>query len=102
LEARIASHQAIRENLLKVFNDAGLVTQSPQSGSYLYPKLPELAVSMTDFVGLLRVQANVTVTPGTEFSPHDVDRIRLNFSQDHKAAVAAAKRIVEMTRLYAK
>lgn len=38
----------------------------------------------------------ITVTPGTEFSPHAGDSIRLNFSQNHEAAVAAVERIAAM------
>jgi aspartate/methionine/tyrosine aminotransferase len=48
----------------------------------------------------LRLQAGVTVTPGAEFSPHTTSSIRLNFSQDHTAAVAAAHRIVKMVKRY--
>ena len=49
---------------------------------------------------LLRHQANVVVTPGSEFDPACNDRIRLNFSQDYEAAIAAAKRIVKMVEVY--
>jgi aspartate/methionine/tyrosine aminotransferase len=78
-----------------------LVTRTPQAGSYLFPTLPSLVVGLHDFVRLLRDQANVIVTPGTEFGPHPAS-IRLNFSQDHAAAIAAGRRIVEMTKLYRK
>lgn len=101
LDARIIAHQAIRDDLLKVFNDAGMTTERPQAGSYLYPKLPPLDITLHDFVRLLTRQAAVTVTPGTEFAPSDTDRIRLNFSQDHYAAVDAAARIVALTPRYA-
>jgi hypothetical protein len=40
------------------------------------------------------------VTPGSEFAPGLDDSIRLNFSQDHAAAVAAAQRIVKMVEIY--
>lgn len=100
MEQRIAQHEAIRDDLLKVFRDAGLPTATPQAGSYLFPELPELVVSPEVFVRLLRVQAGVTVTPGSEFSPHTTSSIRLNFSQDHRAAVDAAHRIVEMVERY--
>lgn len=95
LEERVRRHQAIRDDLLGVLRDGGLPTRSPQGGSYLFPQLPPLAVGLYDFVRLLRLQANVIVTPGTEFGPHAND-IRLNFSQDHAAAVAAGQRIVKM------
>ncbi|MGY3547431.1 pyridoxal phosphate-dependent aminotransferase [Bradyrhizobium sp. USDA 4469] len=101
LEERIRQHQAIRDDLLGVFRDGGLVTRAPQAGSYLFPTLPPLAVELQDFVRLLRFQAGVVVTPGTEFGPYP-HSIRLNFSQDHAAAVAAGLRIVEMTNRYRK
>jgi aspartate/methionine/tyrosine aminotransferase len=97
---RIAEHQAIRDALLQIFRAAGLPTATPQAGSYLFPELPPLAVDAATFVRLLRHQAGVTVTPGTEFGPGLERSIRLNFSQDHAAAVAAAERIVRMVEAY--
>lgn len=99
LDERIRQHQAIRDDLLALFRKGGLATRTPQAGSYLFPTLPPLAVSQHDFVRLLHHQANVIVTSGSEFGPHH-DSIRLNFSQDHDAAVAAAHRIVAMADRY--
>ncbi|NJX16060.1 pyridoxal phosphate-dependent aminotransferase [Tamlana crocina] len=101
LENRIEQHEAIRDELLEVFRGANLKTATPQAGSYLFPKLPALSVDLNTFVRLLRYQANVTVTPASEFAPHLNDSIRLNFSQDHDAAIEAAKRIVKMVEIYA-
>jgi aspartate/methionine/tyrosine aminotransferase len=42
----------------------------------------------------------VIVTPGTEFSPHTLGSVRLNFSQDHAAAVAAVQRIAVLVERY--
>lgn len=101
MDDRIAQHQAIRDDLLQTLRSAqGIFARTPQAGSYLFPRLPKLAVSYIDFVRLLRIQAGVTVTPGTEFSPHAADSVRLNFSQDHAAAVAAAERIVDLVERY--
>jgi aspartate/methionine/tyrosine aminotransferase len=100
LENRIRAHETIRDELLKIFNAGKLQTACPQAGSYLFPRLPPLSVNLHTFVRLLRYQANVIVTPGTEFDPACNDSIRLNFSQDHDAAVAAAKRIVKMAEIY--
>jgi aspartate/methionine/tyrosine aminotransferase len=102
MEKRIVEHEAIRDELLGIFRAAELTTFTPQAGSYLFPKLPALDVDPHTFVSLLRHQAGVTVTPGTEFAPGNADSIRLNFSQDHAAAVAAAGRIVEMVNIYRK
>jgi len=100
MDARVRAHQAIRDDLLMIFRAAGFPTATPQAGSYLFPQLPELAVTPSAFVKLLRLQAGVTVTPGTEFAPGSHASIRLNFSQDHAAAVAAAHRIVAMVERY--
>lgn len=101
MDNRIAQHQAIRDDLLAVLRSCeGVFARTPQAGSYLFPQLPELAVAPSDFVKILRLQAGVIVTPGTEFSPHTVDSVRLNFSQDHAAAVAAAERIVALVERY--
>jgi aspartate/methionine/tyrosine aminotransferase len=101
MEERIRLHQGIRDDLLNIFHAGGLRTRTPQAGSYLFPTLPPLAVTPQDFVDLLWHQANVIVTPGSEFGPHP-DSIRLNFSQDHAATVAAARRIVDMVERYSK
>ncbi len=101
MEDRIRRHQAIRDDLLRVLRACeGVFARTPQAGSYLFPRLPRLAVSPADFVRILRVQAGVVVTPGTEFSPHTPDSVRLNFSQDHRAAVAAAERIAALVDRY--
>lgn len=100
MEQRVAEHEAIRDDLLSVFRDAGLSVATPQAGSYLFPQLPKLEIDLLAFVGLLRHQAKVTVTPGTQFAPHLNSSIRLNFSQDHANAVAAARRIVKMVEAY--
>ncbi len=100
LEKRIIEHEAIRDELLRVFRDANLHTATPQAGSYIFPQLPPLRVDLFTFIRLLRYQANVIVTPGSEFDPNCNDSIRLNFSQDHNAAVAASERIVKMVEIY--
>ena len=100
MATRVAQHEAIRDDLLTIFRDAGFPTATTQAGSYVFPELPKLSVPPEMFVRLLRVQAGVTVTPGSEFSPHTANSIRLNFSQDHAASVAAAHRIVEMVERY--
>lgn len=102
MENRVREHEAIRDDLLKIFRTAGLPTTTPQAGSYLFPKLPPLGVDLYSFVRLLRHQAGVIVTPGTEFAPWSNDSVRLNFSQDHASAVAAVERIIRMTEIYRK
>ncbi|MFE8146396.1 pyridoxal phosphate-dependent aminotransferase [Brenneria goodwinii] len=101
MDQRIRLHQAIRDDLLDVFRAVpGLTVRTPEAGSYLFPRLPRLAVPLHDFVRHLRAQAAVTVTPGTEFSPHRIDSIRLNFSQNHVAAVQAVERLAELIGRY--
>jgi aspartate/methionine/tyrosine aminotransferase len=98
---RVRRHQAIRDDLLAILRGtAGVFARTPQAGSYLFPRLPGLAVPHADFVRILRLQAGITVTPGTEFSPHAGDSVRLNFSQDHRAAVAAVERMVALVERY--
>ena len=79
---------------------SGVTARTTEAGSYLFPKLPPLAVSGEDFVKILRAHANVTVTPGTEFGPQFTDSFRINFSQDHDAAVTAVERIGQMIERY--
>lgn len=101
LQGRIAKHEAIRDDLLRVLRTTrGLEVRSPQAGSYLFPRLPGLGIPLHAFVRALRMQAGVTVTPGTEFSPDATDSIRLNFSQNHQAAVRAIERTTQMIERY--
>ncbi|KGJ02634.1 Aspartate/methionine/tyrosine aminotransferase [Paracoccus halophilus] len=98
---RIAQHQAIRDDLLALFRSIdGCFARTPEAGSYLFPHLPALTIPYGEFVKALRLQADVIVTPGTEFSPHAGDSIRLNFSQDHAAAVEAVQRLAALVERY--
>ena len=101
LAERTAKHQAIRDDLIVVLRTVpGLSVRMPEAGSYLFPRLPALTLALHDFVRAVRLQANAVVTPGTEFSPDATDSIRLNFSQNHQAAVQAAQRIVQLIERY--
>jgi aspartate/methionine/tyrosine aminotransferase len=101
MQTRTAQHEAIRDDLMRIFRTVpGLAIRTPEAGSYLFPRLPALSLPLHDFVRALRMQANVTVTPGTEFSPEATDSIRLNFSQNHQAAVHAVERIAQMIARY--
>lgn len=99
IDERIRKHEAIRDDLMAVFGRVdGLEVRTPEAGSYLFPRLPRLDVPLHTFVRALRRQAHATVTPGTEFSPDAADSIRLNFSQNHGAAVQAVERIATMVQ----
>lgn len=102
MEERIQKHQAIRDDLVRQFTEAGFQVRPTEAGSYLFPKLPPLTVSIHEFVKLLRLSAGVTVTPGTEFGPQFTDSFRINFSQDHEAASAAVARTIQVVEKYKK
>jgi len=100
---RIAQHQAIRDDLMAKLSAAeGFKVRATEAGSYLFPRLPELDVTINEFVKILRIQAAVTVTPGTEFGPQYTDSFRINFSQNHQAAVEAIERIIKVVEAYRK
>lgn len=101
MDERIERHQTIRDHLHRMLSTVdGIRVRVSEAGSYLFPQLPSLMVSPIDFVRLLRVQANVIVTPGSEFGPHSADSIRLNFSQYHDKTIDAAERIVKLVERY--
>ena len=101
MEDRIAQHQAIRDDLLrKLRAAAGVKVRTTEAGSYLFPKLPALDVTIKEFVKILRLQAAVTVTPGTEFGVQYTDSFRINFSQDRQAAGAAVDRLIKVMDMY--
>jgi aspartate/methionine/tyrosine aminotransferase len=80
----------------------GVKVRTTEAGSYIFPRIPKLVVSTQEFIKILRLQAEVTVTPGTEFAPYLTDSFRLNFSQNHEAAIHAIERIVELIERYRK
>lgn len=101
MEQRIAAHAAIRDDILALLSThPGVSARTTEAGSYLFVELPELEVSIGDFVRILREMAAVTVTPGTEFGPQFTHHFRINFSQDHAAAVAAMDRAMQIMERY--
>lgn len=100
---RIAQHQAIRDALLEKFRtDGGFQVRTAEAGSYLFPRIPALTISIEELVKILRVKAGVIVTPGTEFGPQFADSFRINFSQDHVAASDAIDRVIKVVEEYRK
>lgn len=103
IQQRIAQHQAIRDELLQKFQAAeGMRVRPTEAGSYLFPQLPPLDVTIGEFVRIVRLQTNATVTPGTEFGAQFTSSFRINFSQDHKAAVNAIDRLLKVMDRYRK
>jgi aspartate/methionine/tyrosine aminotransferase len=97
MSRRLAQHQAIRDDLLlKLRAVSGIAVRTTEAGSYLFPTIPALDVTIQEFVKILRLQAAVTVTPGTEFGPQFTHSFRINFSQNHQAAVAAIDRLINI------
>jgi aspartate/methionine/tyrosine aminotransferase len=70
--------------------------RTPDAGSYLFVRLPELKIGAADFIVELADSEAVVVTPGSEFGPGFDDFFRINFSQDADAAVAAIERLVRL------
>lgn len=100
---RIAAHQAIRDDLMAVVSGVEGVSARPtEGGSYLFVTIPELNVSLHEFIRIVRAKANVIVTPGTEFGPQFLHQFRINFSQDHENAVAALGRLFQVMEEYRK
>lgn len=103
MAARVAAHQAIRDAILEKLNAAPGVSAKPtEGGSYLFVTIPELDVSLHQFIRILRELANVTVTPGTEFGPQFTHQFRINFSQDKEKAVFAIERLLAVMDRYRK
>jgi len=100
---RVAAHQEIRDAIMeKLAGVPGVYAKPTQGGSYLFITIPELDVSLHQFIRILRELANVTVTPGTEFGPQYLHQFRINFSQDKEKAVAAIERFLVILERYRK
>lgn len=103
MAARVAAHQEIRDAILEKLNAAPGVSAKPtEGGSYLFVSIPELDVSLHQFIRILRELANVTVTPGTEFGPQFTHQFRINFSQNKENAVFAIERLLAVMDRYRK
>ncbi len=100
---RVRRHQDIRDAILKVLSRYDGVSAKPtEGGSYLFITIPELDVSLHQFIRIAREMAQVTVTPGTEFGPQYLHQFRINFSQDKDKAVAAIERLMILMERYRK
>ena len=101
LAARVKEHQRIRDDILALIAAVpGVCARPTEGGSYLFISLPALTVSLHELIRIARVRADVTVTPGTEFGPQFLHHIRINFSQDHDAALDAMKRFFTLMEEY--
>lgn len=95
LDERVSAHQAIRDELMAVFDATDLVTaRRTEGGSYVFLHVPKIAGQLDEFVSRLRSEVGVVVTRGREFGNFD-DAVRLNFSQDHDASIAAVERLLQ-------
>ena len=100
---RVAAHQDIRDAIMaKLEGVPGVFAKPTQGGSYLFITIPELDVTLHQFIRILRELADVTVTPGTEFGPQFLHQFRINFSQDKEKAVAAIERFLIILERYRK
>ena len=101
LAARVAEHQRIRDDIMALIEkQEGVSARPADGGSYLFVNIPELAVSLHEFINIARIHAGVTVTPGTEFGPQFLHQFRINFSQDHDKALDAMRRLFELMDRY--
>ncbi len=101
MEDRVKAHLRIRDEILSVIEKYDGVSARPtDGGSYLFVELPELEVSLHQFIRIAREHAGVIVTPGTEFGPQYLHHFRINFSQDRENAVAAMERILKLMERY--
>ena len=96
LEERIKLHQNLRDDLLKLLNNAKDIYVRPtEGGSYMFIRFLKMKIQVTEFIRLLR-PLGVTVTHGAEFGPGFSDWIRINFSQNHAATLNAIRLILNL------
>ena len=100
LAERVAAHRAIRDDLMEVIAASKVGTaRLTEGGSYLFLRLGTLDARLDEFVSRLHAQAGVVVTRGLEFGDYPSE-VRLNFSQDHAAAVAAVRRLISFAETF--
>lgn len=103
MENRVKNHQEIRDAIMeKLSGVPGVYARPSEGGSYLFITIPELDVSLHQFIRIARETASVIVTPGTEFGPQYIHQFRINFSQNKENAVAAIERLLILMERYRK
>lgn len=103
MENRVKNHQEIRDAIMEKLSVVpGVYARPSDGGSYLFITIPELDVSLHQFIRIAREMASVIVTPGTEFGPQYIHQFRINFSQDKENAVAAIERLLILMERYRK
>lgn len=103
MENRVKNHQEIRDAIMeKLSGVPGVYARPSEGGSYLFITIPELDVSLHQFIRIAREMASVIVTPGTEFGPQYIHQFRINFSQNKENAVAAIERLLILMERYRK
>lgn len=103
MENRVKNHQEIRDAIMKKLSGVpGVYARPSEGGSYLFITIPELDVSLHQFIRIAREMASVIVTPGTEFGPQYIHQFRINFSQNKENAVAAIERLLLLMERYRK
>lgn len=100
LAERVAAHRAIRDDLMEVIAASEVATaRRTEGGSYVFLRLGTLDGRLDEFVSRLHAEAGVVVTRGLEFGDYPSE-VRLNFSQDHTAAVAAVRRLISFAETF--
>ncbi|WP_125143748.1 pyridoxal phosphate-dependent aminotransferase [Clostridium transplantifaecale] len=103
MENRVKNHQEIRDAIMEKLSGApGVYARPSEGGSYLFITIPELDVSLHQFIRIAREMASVIVTPGTEFGPQYIHQFRINFSQNKENAAAAIERLLILMERYRK
>lgn len=101
MEDRVRKHKEIRDAIMdRLKGVPGVSARPTDGGSYLFVTIPELDVSLHQFIRIVREMAGVSVTPGTEFGPEFLHQFRINFSQDKENAVAAMDRLLQIMERY--
>ncbi len=101
MEDRVRKHKEIRDAIMdRLKGVPGVSARPTDGGSYLFVTIPELDVSLRQFIRIVREMAGVSVTPGTEFGPEFLHQFRINFSQDKENAVAAMDRLLQIMERY--
>lgn len=101
LEERHKQLERIHEALLRtVASYEGVSMRPAEGGSYAFIKIPELKISIGDFVRSCKESADAVIEPGTKFGPKYTRHFRINFAQDYEKCIGAVDRILKIAKLY--
>lgn len=98
IEYMVGEYDLRRRLCVKVFNDMGLETFTPEGAFYVFPCIKSTGMTSTEFCERLLQEQRIAVTPGNAFGASGEGYIRVSYAYSLKHLTTAMKRIEEFLK----